>query len=114
MVGGGNTSVASGSSISTSSSTVIISQNEQELDAAQKMSLNHYVKRELFEKGYPIINEETYEEDRTILSGAVISAGVNPAEFLMYKSSIKKVVKEKLNNLRSYVKKEAKKLFKGT
>ena len=110
-LGGEGESLTSGLSIS--SSAELFTQEERVLDYMQKCRVHNYVKMELFEKGYLIINKETYKEKPRILAGATRSAGIPPEQFLLYKTSIKKTIKEKLNNLRSYVKKEAKRLFKG-
>ena len=87
--------------------------DEQELDVAQKAKMQYYVKVELFEKNYPIINEETYKQFPGILRNAAKSLNIAPQFYLMYKSSIRKTINEKLNNLRSYIKKQAINIFRG-
>ena len=64
--------------------------DEVELDGSQKAMLTHYVKAELFEKGYPIINRDTYIHAPKILRGAANHLSILMDRFLNYKSSIKK------------------------
>ena len=87
--------------------------DEQELDVAQKARMQNYVRTELFKRNYPIINEETYKQVPEILKNAANHLNIAPGNYLTYKTSIRKAINEKLNNLRSYIKKQAINIFHG-
>ena len=87
--------------------------DEIALDESRKAVLSHYTRTKLFESGYPVINNDTYKAVPSLLREASECLGIQGAEFILYRSSLKKVISEKLNNCRSHLKKKARQLFKG-